>query len=279
MQMRRTMVLACLLGALLITRDASPIQARESRVEAPVPFSLGPKMDPLSLDPKQGERECFIRSYCGIKDSLRWPRNSSTAWTPEQCRAYAEATLAAAEKYNFSPTFLTAFQIVESELNEKATRPTYHGQKLYAIDGGFMGIRCIVRTRGKVQYCNNALIRGKKWADVMSPEKNIEIGAIYLDYLRNDSRSCRHRGHAWWMHYNGGRRYPYNIGVLTYALAQATGWGTPELEKVPVIMTPLKPTREPISVARPMGKRLKRLCKVVADSANQCQPPSLALSD
>ena len=139
------------------------------------------------------------------------------------CERIANAVLDSSKRHAVSPSLILAVMLNESDMNEKAFRTTLKAGKLYAKDGGLMGIRCIVDKHG---HCVNGNVRGMAWSEVMDPVTNIDIGARELAHWRNGggitdvtirSRGsdgvlrtkqkhvpCMHKTHAYWAHYNHG---------------------------------------------------------------------------
>jgi hypothetical protein len=114
-----------------------------------------------------------------VKDRVRW---RTSAWKQEYCQQIANAVLDSSKRHAVSPSLILAVMLNESDMNEKAFRTTLKAGKLYAKDGGLMGIRCIVDKHG---HCVNGNVRGMAWSEVMDPVTNIDIGARELAHWRN----------------------------------------------------------------------------------------------
>ena len=235
---------------------------------------------------------CISRTICAIKEKIRW---QTPAWSEAKCHEVGQAVLTSAKRHNLSPTLLLAIMINESDLNEKAARPTLHDQKIYAKDSGLMAIRCVLDRR---EHCTNGNVRGMKWSDVMSPATNIELGARELAYWRDGGATtsvvvklrdaaghlrpvlrrvpCRHKDHAYWAHYNHGphyinqgypRHYPHRVAVIDHALATVLNVGAPELVGRRITMHDVG--KRDRTVDRPMETRYKKLCTLI-QSVRSC---------
>jgi hypothetical protein len=229
------------------------------------------------------DANCLARTICAIKDKIRW---QTPAWSDATCREIGQAVLTSAKRHNLSPTLLLAVMINESDLNEKAARPTLHDTKIYAKDSGLMAIRCVLDRR---DHCINGNVRGMSWSDVMSPAKNIELGARELAYWRDGGATtnvvvklrdasghlrpvlrkvpCRHKDHAYWAHYNHGphyinqgypRHYPHRVAVIDHALATVLNVDAPELVGRAITMHDVG--KRDRTVDRPLEPRYKKLC-------------------
>ena len=241
---------------------------------------------------------CLSRTLCAIKDKIRW---QTPAWTPAVCDNVARAVLTSAKRHDLSPTLLLAVMINESDLNERSARPTIRENAIYAKDSGLMAIRCVL---GRRDRCVNGNVRGLRWADVMTPETNIELGARELAYWRDggattnvvvkvrDSHGfvrpilkkvpCRHKDHAYWAHYNHGpryisqgypRHYPHRVAVLDHALAAILNVDAPELHGKAITIHDVGKRER--TVDRPLEARYKKLCTQI-QSARSC-PSSVAV--
>ena len=235
---------------------------------------------------------CLARTICAIKDKIRW---QTPAWSPQKCQEIGRAVLASAKKHDLSPTLLLAVMINESDLNEKAARPTMHEEKLYAKDSGLMGLRCVFDRRG---HCVNGNMRGVAWTQLMDPTTNIEMGARELAYWRDGGATtnvvvkvrdrnghlrpmlrkvpCRHKDHAYWAHYNHGpryinqgypRHYPHRVAVLDHALATVLNVDAPEL--VGKRITTHDVGKRDRTIDRPIEPRYKKLCTQI-QSVHSC---------
>jgi hypothetical protein len=233
---------------------------------------------------------CLTNTICAVKEKIRW---QTPAWTPSQCRKVADAVSGAAKKYDLSPTLLLAVMVNESDMNEKASRSYARDGKVYAKDGGLMGIRCHLDDH---DHCTNGDIKGMAWKDLMDPATNIELGARTLAHYRDGGAvmtktitklehgqrvkvakevPCDHKNHGFWAHYNHGpryiekgyaRHYPHRIAVLDHALAQVMNVPAPELTSGHITMRdPGKRERTP---DRPLEPRFKKLCDQIHESSN-----------
>ena len=244
---------------------------------APSAPAAGPAAGPQGLS-----EDCLASAICGVKSQVRW---KTSAWAPQFCHDVAHGVLAAAEKYQLSPTLLLAVMINESDLDEKAYRESRRGDRVYAKDSGLMGIRCLLDGRGR---CKNGHVRGMAWKTLMDPLTNIDVGAHELAgwrtagvtrttvrvrsggalITRDKLVTCKHRTHAFWAHYNHGpfyidhgpaRHYPHRVAVIDYALARMLGVDAPELapaERI-TIRDPGQRARTP---DRPVEERYRKLC-------------------
>jgi hypothetical protein len=228
-----------------------------------------------------------------VKNKIRW---RTPAWTTDQCAEVADAVLDSARRHDLSPSLIVAVMINESDMNEKAVRPTMHGKTVYAKDSGLMGVRCVL---DKKERCTNGNVRGMSWKELMTPAGNIEAGARELAYWKNGGavtravvkvrdehgrirpvyreRPCRHKTHAWWAHYNHGpryiekgfaRHYPHRIAVLYHALATVTDDDQHEL--VSSVLTIQDPGRRPRTADHPVEARHKKLYEQIMESAGGC---------
>jgi hypothetical protein len=199
------------------------------------------------------------------------------------------------------PALILAVMINESDMNEKAFRATMKNGRIYAKDGGLMGLRCIVDQRGR---CINGGVRGMAWKDVMNPVANIDIGARELSRWRNGGITsitvrtrgtdgavrvkqkhipCTHKNHAYWAHYNHGpryidrgsaRHYPHRIAVLYYALSQAMNMDTKALTSMR--LTVADPGKRPRTADRPVEMRYRKLCQAIKNVGPVCTDRSTA---
>jgi hypothetical protein len=243
--------------------------------------------------------DCLAATLCEVKDRVRW---RTSAWQPRFCQKLANAVLESSKKYDVPPSLILAVMINESDMNEKSFRTTMKQGKLYAKDGGLMGIRCVVDKHGR---CINGNVRGVAWADVMDPVKNIDIGAHELGHwahgggvtsvtvrtrgsdgvLRTKQRQvpCTHRTHAYWAHYNHGpryidhgpaRHYPHRVAVLYYALARVMNIDTSALTSMHLTVNdPGKRTR---TADRPVEARYQKLCQAIRAVGPVCSERSTA---
>lgn len=243
----------------------------------------------MSTTPDLG---CLARTICAIKDKIRW---RTPAWNEAKCREIGSAVLSSAKRHNLSPTLLLAIMINESDLNEKATRPTLHDSQIYAKDSGLMAIRCVLDKRGR---CLNGNVRGLPWKRVMDPATNIELGARELAYWRDGGAvtevvvkvrdrnghvrpvlrkvPCRHKDHAYWAHYNHGpryinhgypRHYPHRVAVIDHALATVLNVDAPELVGHRITMHDVG--KRDRTVDRPIEARYKKLCAEI-EAVHSC---------
>jgi hypothetical protein len=275
---------------------ASPLALPSHQGES---VAIEASQPPESPDGEAPSAACLAATICEVKDRVRW---RTRAWTPQFCRTIADAVLASAKKYDVPPSLILAVMINESDMNERAFRPTMKNGKLYARDGGLMGIRCIVDKRNR---CVNGNVRGVSWADVMDPVKNIDIGAHELGHwahgggvIRKTVRTrdrqgvlhtrqrqvpCTHRTHAYWAHYNHGpryidrgpaRHYPHRVAVLYYALARAMSIDTSDLTSMHLTVD--DPGKRRRTADRPVEPRYRKLCQTIRDLGPVCRERSTA---
>jgi len=243
---------------------------------------------------------CTAETICRLKSRIRFGRGAK--WSPKFCRALAEAVLSAADEFDLNPALVLAVAINESDLNADAVLEDRKDGKLYAKDGGLMGIRCVVNKRGR---CTNGLVKGLPWKKVMHPLTNIRLGAQQLALYRDGGGAerktvrrrgrngeittrervvrCRHKNHAYWAHYNHGvfykpksfhRHYPHRVAVLYHALVEALNVPRPgELDKRAI--TVRDPGKRRRTTDRPVGQRYKLLTDQILESG-ACDP--LAMS-
>jgi hypothetical protein len=266
-------------GGVSVPDSASsplPVTQLQPELSARPPAPAAPR-GPQGLD-----EDCLATAICGVKSQVRW---KTTAWTPEFCHDVAHGVLAAAEKYDLSPTLLLAVMINESDLDEKVFRESRKGDVVYAKDSGLMGIRCVLDRQAR---CKNGNVKGMAWKTLMEPLTNIDVGARELaswrtaGVMRTTVRvrsggqlvtkdklvQCKHRTHAFWAHYNHGpfyldhgpaRHYPHRVAVIDYALARMLDVDAPELalaERI-TIRDPGQRARTP---DRPVEERFRKLC-------------------
>ena len=272
------------------THDAEPGTAVESKTGATT--ATAPATDAPSAS-------CLATTICEVKDRVRW---RTSAWKPEYCKQIANAVLDSSKRHAVSPSLILAVMLNESDMNEKAFRTTLKAGKLYAKDGGLMGIRCIVDKHG---HCVNGNVRGMAWSEVMDPVTNIDIGARELAHWRNGGGitdvtirlrdgdgvlrtkqkhvPCMHKTHAYWAHYNHGpryidrgpaRHYPHRIAVLYYALARAMNMDTSELTSMRLTIT--DPGKRPRTADRPVEARYLKLCQAIRGVGPVCADQSTA---
>lgn len=304
--------LVCLTSALSLPVSPgsgdppAPLEpAAESAPDTAAPAAPGPPSGPPSEETGPAaaasppapatavpDAACLSRTICAIKDKIRW---GVPAWTPAQCGNVARAVLRSAKRHELSPTLLLAVMINESDLDEKAARPTLRDDTLYAKDTGLMGIRCVLDAQGR---CNNGNVRGVRWADLATVETNIEQGAKELAYWRDGGARtnvvvqvrdqngqlrpgyrrvpCKHKDHAYWAHYNHGpryiakgypRHYPHRVAVIDHALATVLNVDAPELRGKAITIR--DPGRRPRTVDHPLEPRYKKLCEQI-ESIHTC---------
>lgn len=247
------------------------------------------RMDNPASDQSAAEvpsEACLATTICEVKARVRW---QTPAWKPATCEQIAHAVLQSSKRYAIPPSLILAVMINESDMDEKAFRTTVKSGRVYAKDGGLMGIRCIVDKQG---HCTNGHVRGMAWNDVMDPITNIDIGARELAHwrdgggitrvtirtrdrdgvLRTKQKNvpCTHKTHAYWAHYNHGpryidqgpaRHYPHRIAVLYYALARAMNVDTTALTSMKLTVT--DPGRRPRTADKPVEARYQKLCKAI----------------
>ncbi|HEX4403777.1 MAG TPA: transglycosylase SLT domain-containing protein [Polyangia bacterium] len=242
-----------------------------------------------SLDTSGSAPSCLTNTICAVKEKIRW---QTPAWAPSQCRHIADAVATSAKRHKLSPTLLLAVMINESDMNEKASRSYTRNGKVFAKDGGLMGIRCHL---DKHDRCTNGDLAGMAWKDLMDPATNIELGAKTLAHYRDGGAvmtstltkldenghryrvtkdvPCTHKNHAFWAHYNHGpryidkgyaRHYPHRIAVIDHALAQVMNVPAPELTHGAITMH--DPGMRERTVDRPMEPRYKKLCEQIKSS-------------
>jgi hypothetical protein len=236
---------------------------------------------------------CLASTICEVKERVRW---RTPAWKPNFCRAVAHAVLKAAEQYRLPPALILAVMINESDLNENAVETTYKNGRIYAKDGGLMGIHCVLDQKGR---CLNPNPHGLPWQHVMSPVSNIDLGARELAYWRDvggveksyhvwrdrhgmlhtEERliRCRHKDHAFWAHYNHGERYldhgrarhyPHRVAVLYYALLQAMSLDSKPLTSI--VLTVKDHGQRARTADRPVELRYRKLCQSIRQAGPHC---------
>jgi hypothetical protein len=236
---------------------------------------------------------CLTATVCDVKDRVRW---RTSPWKPGFCARIAHAVLDSSKRYDLPPSLILAVMINESDMNEKAFRTTVKAGRIYAKDGGLMGIRCIVDGHGR---CVNGNVRGLPWQEVMDPVTNIDIGARELAYWRDgggitnvtihtrDSHGvlrtiqkhvpCAHKTHAYWAHYNHGpryidrgpaRHYPHRIAVLYYALSRTMNVDTSSLTSMRLTVN--DPGKRPRTADKPVEARYQKLCQAIRDVGLGC---------
>lgn len=242
---------------------------------------------------------CLAATICELKDRVRW---RTAAWKPAFCDRIANAVLDSSKRYEIPASLILAVMINESDMNESAFRTTMKDGRLYAKDGGLMGIRCIVDKHGR---CTNGNVRGRSLAEVMNPVSNIDMGARELAHWRDgggitnvtvrartrDGKihivqknvPCAHKTHAYWAHYNHGpryidrgpaRHYPHRIAVLYYALSRAMHVDTSDLTSMR--LTVRDPGRRPRTADRPVEMRYQKLCQAIRSVGPICDDRSTA---
>jgi len=240
---------------------------------------------------------CLAQTICAVKEKIRW---QTPAWTPSQCGRIADAVATSAKRHDLSASLLLAVMANESDMNEKAARVYTRNGKVYAKDGGLMGIRCMLDEHDR---CTNGHVRGVAWKDLMDPVKNIELGARELARWRDGGAvmtktivkldasghrykvarevPCDHKTHAWWAHYNHGpryidkgypRHYPHRIAVLDHAFATVMNTPAPELTEGRITIH--DPGRRERTIDRPLEPRFKKLYKQIL-SGGTCSPLAL----
>jgi hypothetical protein len=176
----------------------------------------------------------------------------------------------AGEETGLSPQFLAAVSVNESDLDEKSVRVSFREGKIYAYDGGLLGIHCVVDQTGK--KCTNLSAKGMTVAQMMSPVMNIKVGARWLAHLRDD-KSCLHKNHAWWSHYNHGtryidhgiaRHYPQRVANLYFAMSTVLKMPMPEMNGVKQLTVVDKGVK-PRKIDVPVGARQRRLFALILE--------------
>jgi hypothetical protein len=261
--------------------DDAPADEAPSE-EAPAEGAPAETTTPAPLLSDGHANACLTQTICAVKEKIRW---QTPAWTPSQCRRIADAVATSAQRHELNPSLLLAVMVNESDMNEKTARVYTRNGKVYAKDGGLMGIRCIL---GEHDRCTNGHVRGIAWKNLMDPVKNIELGArelarwrdggavmtktiIKLDasghrYTVNREVPCDHKTHAWWAHYNHGpryiakgyaRHYPHRVAVLDHALATVMNTPAPELTAGRITIH--DPGRRDRTIDHPLEPRYKKL--------------------
>ena len=262
--------------------------AHQSRSAQAAPASVETSRTEAAAGLAGGADSCLTKTICSVKERIRW---QTPAWTPSQCRRIADAVNAAAKKYDLSPTLLLAIMVNESDLNEKAARAYTRDGRVYAKDGGLMGIRCLLDDKDR---CTNGNVKGMSFKDLMDPVNNIAAGARELAHYRDgagvtrktivkrDAKGqlhsvtkdvrCKHLTHGYWAHYNHGpryiekgypRHYPHRVAVLDHALATVMNAPAPELKGRITIRDPGKRERTP---DRPLEPRYRKLYDQIVSS-------------
>jgi hypothetical protein len=251
------------------------------------------------IEPSLPSISCLATTICEVKDRVRW---RTAAWKPAFCEKVAREVMDASKRYDIPPALIMAVMINESDMDEKAFRTTIKSGRVYAKDGGLMGIRCIVDKHGK---CVNGNVRGMRWSDVMDPITNIDMGARELAHWRTgggitnvtvrtrDNHGvlrtklkhipCAHRTHAYWAHYNHGpryidhgpaRHYPHRIAVLYYALARSMHMDTSSLTAMHLTVD--DPGKRRRTADRPVEARYQKLCQAIRGTGAVCVEPATA---
>jgi hypothetical protein len=276
------------------TKPAPAATAAAQRAADPAPGAVSVS----SLAGPQAE-VCLASTLCALKDEVRW---RTPGWSPSQCQLIADAVQSAAEQHDLSPALIIGVMLNESDLDDKAVSSYERDGKIYAKDGGLMGIRCVFDERGR---CKNGFVKGLSFKQIMDPFTNIALGARELAYYRNgggvEKRTvrlrgadgqiaektknvrCRHATHAYWAHYNHGsryisqghpRHYPHRVAVLYYALARALGLSSSELESRPI--TVVDRGLRPRTADRPVEPRYRALASKIQSVSNVCRSPVTA---
>jgi hypothetical protein len=278
-------------------RPKAPAPTAAAAAAAPSPVAAGAIGGPTtgtslggaSTDIVGAAPSCLTNTICAVKEKIRW---QTPAWAPSQCRHIADAVATSAKRHNLSPTLLLAVMINESDMNEKASRSYTRNGKVFAKDGGLMGIRCHLDAH---ERCTNGDLMGMAWKELMDPATNIELGAKTLAHYRDGGAvmtatitkldenghryrvtkdvPCTHKNHAFWAHYNHGpryidkgyaRHYPHRIAVIDHALAQVMNVPAPELTQGAITMH--DPGKRERTIDRPMEPRYKKLCEQIKSS-------------
>lgn len=243
--------------------------------------------------------DCLTTTICEVKSRVRW---RTSPWRPAYCERIAHAVLTSSQRYNIPASLVLAVMINESDMDEKAIRTTVKAGRVYAKDGGLMGIRCIVDKQGR---CVNGNVRGMPWNKVMDPVTNIDIGARELAYWRDGGGitnvtvrvrgsdgvlrtmqkhvPCTHKNHAYWAHYNHGpryidrgpaRHYPHRIAVLYYALAQTMSVDTHDLTSMRLTVN--DSGKRPRTADHPVEARYQKLCRSIREVGAGCSEVTTA---
>lgn len=237
---------------------------------------------------KVPDRSCFIETACKIQSKVA-PRKK--VWTDEQCESIAGAFYDIGEEVGISPELLLAVSINESDLNAKSRLSYERDGKIWAVDVGLMGIRCVL---GKSQRCININGQRVTLTQLQDPKENIRLGAEMLKRLRDErvvyvsggrKETCAHKKHAWWAHYNWGHRvfhvgkhrhYPHRVGTLFHAVTKALGSKPVELQTVGQVSVK-DPGRLPRQIDRPVGRRYKELVSVIHGCSGVCGPKTVVM--
>lgn len=223
---------------------------------------------------------------CKLKKKVQYRH---APWDTTMCDTVSSAVLRSSKRHDVHPLLIVGTMTNESELVAGAMLAArkFDGKPL-PTDAGLMGIRCILH-KGK---CRNSGIRGMTLKEVLDPATNIEIGTRRLAYWRKHSKEkvtvwrrgrryrelvpCSHRNHAFWAHYNHGERYfasgrarhyPHRVGVLYGALVRAFHQEMPKELLGPI--TVKDRYKRPRSIDKPVGRRYKRLVRVIAEAARE----------
>lgn len=194
------------------------------------------------------EDDCFVRAIGRAQNAI-YP---SHPWTRVEARRIGMAIQKSATKHKLTPEFIFSIGVNESDLNYRAQRIVPLSDNKTAIDGGLMGIRCIIV--GTNTRCINVPVRGLTMRQAFEPENNIEIAAQMLANLRDEPvniprhtngrvffESCPHTRHPYWAHYNWGWQvlesgtpgaYPWHVAVIARAMMPVTG-----IESMPEVTT------------------------------------------
>jgi hypothetical protein len=225
----------------------------------------------LSSPTMHEDTTCFAKLLCAVKDRIRW---RTPAWSAKTCEKLGDAIQASASEHKLNPHLLLGILVNESELDEKSHRDTYRDGKLVAKDGGLGGMRCVLGQDGK--HCVNGFVRGMSWQQIMDPVTNIEMAARELA-RHHESVACRHKGHAWWNHFNHGvryidrgpaRHYGHRVAVLYAALLRVSGESVTDELRKPI--TIVDKGQKPRSIDKPVGVRQRRLVGQIMECARAC---------
>lgn len=250
--------------------------------------------------------ECLAKMLCELKEKVRW---RTPAWTTERCDQIAQGILKSSVKHALTPGVILGIILNESDMNENAVREYFHGDKLYAADGGIAGLRCIFDQRqlhpikGKPKkVCTNAWVKGMTWTQIMDPVTNIEIASTALEFWKNGGAQvrkivkerdrkghirpklvavpCLHKDHGFWAHFNHGpnyivkgpaRHYPHRVAVLHFAFAQALGMGIPAELYGPITIH--DKGQKPRRIDKPVGFRQRDLYAKILSCSGLCSGP------
>lgn len=243
------------------------------------------------------QEQCFIKVMCETKHRIRYGKDED--WSPEYCDQIGRQIIKSAKAHNFTPEFLLSFAIHESDMREKVTRATVVDHVTItsktkiqvAHDGGLFGVRCIhlpiplnINKDPNTVICKNGYVKKFTLAQVLNPfdsaskegkiiPGNVELGASILDALKTE-RSCKHKGHPWYTHYNAGTYvgkksvfYGHSIASIYTALAEAMGVEPIDIKNI-IIYVDKKGRNRPAN--HPITSRHKELYARIVKCKGAC---------